>query len=85
MWVSMEVHMDNTIREGCQELSCFSALIKNFNFPKMHAHMHVSDHILEKGVTAVYSTKLFERLHSPLKKWYQLQSNFKNIAPQVCL
>jgi hypothetical protein len=28
MWVAMEVHMDDTIREGHQELLRFSALIK---------------------------------------------------------
>jgi len=58
--------------------------IKNFNFPKMHGHSHVFDHILSKGVTLNYSTKLFERLHGPLKTWYLLRTNFKNIASQVC-
>jgi len=58
--------------------------VKEFNFPKMHAHQHVFDHILDKGATYGYSTKLFERLHGPLKKWYLLRTNFKNIAPQAC-
>jgi hypothetical protein len=57
--------------------------IKDFNFPKMHAHSHVFDHILDKGVTLNYSTKLFERLHGPLKTWYLLKTNFKNTASQV--
>ena len=61
-----------------------SSPIKDFNFPKMHAHQHVFDHILDKGVTSVYSTKLFERLHGALKTWYLLRTNFKNVAPQVC-
>jgi hypothetical protein len=50
----------------------------------MHGHSHVFDHILSKGVVLNYSTKLFERLHGPLKTWYLLRTNFKNIAPQVC-
>jgi hypothetical protein len=49
----------------------------------MHGHSHVFDHILDKGVTLNYSTKLFERLHGPLKTWYLLKTNFKNIASQV--
>jgi hypothetical protein len=57
--------------------------IKDFNFPKMHAHSHVFDNILDKGITLNYSTKLFERLHGPLKTWYRLKTNFKNIASQV--
>ncbi|KAF9470013.1 hypothetical protein BDZ94DRAFT_1329905 [Collybia nuda] len=56
---------------------------KNFNFPKMHAHQHVFDHIRDKGATYIYSTKLFERLHHALKKWYQLRTNFRDIAPQI--
>lgn len=58
---------------------------KNYNFPKMHNHKHAFDGIRDKGAIHVYSTKLFERLHGALKKWYLLRTNFRNIAPQVCL
>lgn len=51
----------------------------------MHAHQHVFKHIRDKGATYIYSTKLFERLHRALKKWYQLRTNFRDIAPQVRL
>jgi hypothetical protein len=74
--------MISTDTEG--ELDSEQTSIKDFNFPKMHGHSHVFDHILDKGITSNYSTKLFERLHGPLKTWYRFKTNFKNTAPQVC-
>lgn len=55
----------------------------NFDFPKLHAQTHVFDDIEQKGVLRNYSTRLFERLHGPLKTWYQRRTNFKNVAHQV--
>lgn len=39
--------------------------------------------ILAKGVTRVYNTKMFEKLHGALKDAYHEQTNFKNVGPQV--
>jgi hypothetical protein len=57
---------------------------KNLDFPKYHAQNHVFDCIKAKGVLRNYTTRLFERLHIPLKKAYANHTNFKNVAPQVC-
>lgn len=38
-----------------------------------------------KGVTRNYSTKPNEKCHGPLKEAYQQRTNFKDVAPQVCL
>ncbi|KAH9001796.1 hypothetical protein EDB86DRAFT_2747365, partial [Lactarius hatsudake] len=57
---------------------------KDWNFPKMHALVHSFDDIKAKGATRNYNTKLNEKLHGPLKKAYLRQTNFKDIAPQVC-
>lgn len=61
----------------------YSDTIKNWNFPKIHAHSHVFDHICAKGALWAYTTKLFERLHRPLKMWYRFRTNFKKIEGQV--
>ena len=55
----------------------------NPDFPKLHAQTHVFDDIEQKGVLRNYSTRLFERLHRPLKIWYQRRTNFKDVAHQV--
>jgi hypothetical protein len=60
------------------------AVAKSWNFLKMHSHQHVFDDIEAKGVTRNYNTKPNENLHGPLKMSYKLQTNFKNIAKQVC-
>lgn len=56
---------------------------ENFDFPKLHAHIHVFKDIELKGIIHNYTTQLFERLHGALKLWYQNCTNFKNVAPQV--
>lgn len=68
-----------------EETPAEDAGIKRFNFPKMHARIHIFDDVEQKGVVKNYTTKHFERLHRPLKKWYLLRTNFKNIAPQVLI
>ena len=55
---------------------------KNWNFPKMHTHVHGFDDIQNKGVTRNYNTKTSEKLHGPLKLAYH-RTNFKNVADQV--
>ena len=59
--------------------------MKNWNFPKMHALIHSFDDIEAKGATRNYNTKPNEKLHGPIKKAYLRQTNFKDVAPQVCL
>ncbi|KAL0063886.1 hypothetical protein AAF712_009167 [Marasmius tenuissimus] len=56
---------------------------KSWNFPKAHSYFHIFDNVQNKGVTRNYNTKINENMHHPLKKAYQLRTNFKNIAPQV--
>ena len=57
---------------------------KKWSFPKMHALVHAFDDIKAKGASRNYNTKPNEKLYRPLKKAYLTQTNFKNIAPQVC-
>jgi hypothetical protein len=60
-------------------------VVKDWNFPKLHALVHSFDDIVAKGVTRNYNTKPNEKLHSPLKKAY-MRTNFKDVAAQVsCL
>ena len=54
-----------------------------WNFPKMHLAQHLSNDIVEKGVTRNYSTKTFEKMHGPLKESYLRRTNFKNVGGQV--
>ncbi|KAL0057411.1 hypothetical protein AAF712_015947 [Marasmius tenuissimus] len=52
-------------------------------FPKAQTYKHAFDDIMNKGVARNYTTKINENMHSPLKKSYQLQSNFRDFAPQI--
>ena len=61
----------------------YGEVTKDWNFPKIHAHSHVFDHIETKGALWCYTTKLFEWFHCSLKCWYQLHTNFKNVEEQV--
>ena len=49
----------------------------------MHLAQHLFDDIVAKGVTRNYSTKIFEKMHGPLKESYTRQTNFKNVGGQV--
>ncbi|KAH9083307.1 hypothetical protein EDB83DRAFT_2502427 [Lactarius deliciosus] len=81
--LSFEVHTDETILAGRRELVKFGLLMKDWNFPKMHALVHSFDDIKAKGATRNYNTKPNEKLHGPLKKAYLRQTNFKDVAPQI--
>ncbi|KAH9024194.1 hypothetical protein EDB85DRAFT_2075196 [Lactarius pseudohatsudake] len=81
--LSFEVHTDKTILAGRRELVRFGLLMKDWNFPKMHALIHSFDDIKAKGATRNYNTKPNEKLHGPLKKAYLRQTNFKDVAPQI--
>ena len=52
--------------------------------PANLTHVHVFEDILEKGVTKGYNTKYDEGMHGPLKDSYQLRTNFREVAEQVC-
>lgn len=58
---------------------------KNWNFPKMHALVHSFDDIVAKGASRNYNTKPNEKMHGPLKTSYARRTNFRNVAPQVCV
>ncbi|TFK27784.1 hypothetical protein FA15DRAFT_635076 [Coprinopsis marcescibilis] len=91
VYVSLEVHTKATIMALTAELKAFFEEIqkysilnpnKGWNFPKMHAQLHLPDEILDKGSTKATSTKTFEWMHGPIKDTYLL-TNFKNIASQI--
>ncbi|KAG1834044.1 hypothetical protein DFJ58DRAFT_719382 [Suillus subalutaceus] len=92
MYASLEVHTEDTIRDGQNTLSELTELMdvytadlseKSWNFPKMHLSAHVFDDIEAKGVTRNYNTKPNEKMHGPLKDAYQDRTNFKNFAEQI--
>ncbi|KAI0271244.1 hypothetical protein BC834DRAFT_818216 [Gloeopeniophorella convolvens] len=95
LYLSFEMHTDDTIDEGRQEIQTFdnpkdpengsgkSSSVKNWNFPKFHALQHSFDDIVAKGVTRNYNTKPNEKMHGPLKKAYLMRTNFKDVGPQI--
>lgn len=56
---------------------------KDWNFPKAHSHFHMFHDIRLKGVTRNFNSKPNESAHRPLKKFYLLHTNFKNVDEQV--
>ncbi|KAK0492589.1 hypothetical protein EDD18DRAFT_1108963 [Armillaria luteobubalina] len=54
-----------------------------WKIPKVHTQQHLFDDIIAKGVTKNYNTKPNECMHGPLKKAYQIQTNFKDVAEQI--
>ncbi|KAK0232083.1 hypothetical protein EDD85DRAFT_792978 [Armillaria nabsnona] len=98
VYAAMDVHMENTIKEGQSIMQVFGermqAYIKatvdsrfktptTWDIPKMHTQKHLFSDIQAKGVTKNYNTKINESMHGPLKKAYQTQTNFKNVAEQI--
>ncbi|THH16568.1 hypothetical protein EUX98_g9282 [Antrodiella citrinella] len=96
--LSFEVHTEDTIKIGEDELLKFSDLLeaysesyfdflkpegKNWNFTKSHSHRHAFDDIRAKGATRNMNTKMFESMHGLLKYIYQYMTNFKDIASQI--
>lgn len=76
--------VDNEVEAQDDEDNAAESL-KSWKFPKMHLHIHMSNDIRKKGVTRNYNTKPNEQMHGPLRLAYRLQTNFKNVAPQVQL
>lgn len=60
-------------------------LEKNWQFLKMHLHVHLLNDIRNKGCLAGQSTHDFEKRHGNLRKIYLRQTNFKDIADQICI
>ncbi|KAG1828912.1 hypothetical protein EV424DRAFT_1589978 [Suillus variegatus] len=88
---SLEVHTMETLAAGRAALDEFARTYilksesepKNWNFPKIHLATHLFDDIMAKGVTCNFNTKPNEKAHRPLKKSYQLRTNFKDVAEQA--
>lgn len=57
---------------------------KDWDFPKIHSQQHLFDDIVAKGATRNYNTKPNESLNRPLKAIYLNQTNFRDVAEQVC-
>ncbi|KAF7789434.1 hypothetical protein EIP86_000378 [Pleurotus ostreatoroseus] len=72
---------DGTKWEDISKAQAFPA--KDWNFIKLHYQQHSYEDILAKGASRNYNTKPFEKRHRPLKKTYQLQTNFKDVANQI--
>ncbi|EMD40065.1 hypothetical protein CERSUDRAFT_46326 [Gelatoporia subvermispora B] len=93
IYLSFEVHTDETINATRAELKLFMQLLteyvdmaataKDWNFPKIHLLMHVVDDILNKGATRNMNTKPNEQMHGILKETYQDMTNFKDVATQI--
>ncbi|KAG9310467.1 hypothetical protein JVU11DRAFT_9611 [Chiua virens] len=56
---------------------------KNWNFPKAHSAKHAFHDIREKGASRNFSTCPNESEHGPIKNYYSLQTNKKDIAEQI--
>ncbi|KAG2046461.1 hypothetical protein BDR06DRAFT_992159 [Suillus hirtellus] len=76
MFAALEVHTTQTLAAG-------RAALDDWDFPKYHLGVHLFDDIKAKGVTQNFNTKPNEKAHRPLKKSYQLQTNFKQVADQI--
>ncbi|KAG1847173.1 hypothetical protein DFJ58DRAFT_663442, partial [Suillus subalutaceus] len=90
-YAAFEVHTTKTIAAGQEALQEFSELMdkyikksESWSFQKKHLVAHLFDDIMAKGATRNYNTMPNEKCHSPLKASYQDQTNFKDVAPQVC-
>ncbi|KAJ7573387.1 hypothetical protein C8J56DRAFT_1066092 [Mycena floridula] len=95
-YIAFSKHSEITIEKGQKEVENFSHLIeayeidtegtefqKSWNFPKFHLRWHVFDDIEEKGTMRHLSTRPSEKLHGPIRKIYQNQTNFKDVAHQI--
>ncbi|KAK0471475.1 hypothetical protein IW261DRAFT_1425114 [Armillaria novae-zelandiae] len=98
MYASMDVHTEKSIEEGRHLMNVFDAKLKAYSratddkqfknptswkIPKVHTQQHFFNDIIAKGATKNYNTKVNESMHGPLKKAYQIQTNFKDVAEQI--
>ncbi|KAH9858046.1 hypothetical protein C2E23DRAFT_719166 [Lenzites betulinus] len=96
-YVGLQLHTTWTLADGRaaqrkfgEKLAKYRALTseseedsKNWNFPKVHSHLHAFDDIEAKGVSRNYNTKPNEKLHGPLKQTYRLRTNKRDVAEQI--
>ncbi|KAK0472864.1 hypothetical protein IW261DRAFT_1553238 [Armillaria novae-zelandiae] len=95
MYASMDVHIEKSIEEGRHLMNVFDAKLKvndkqfknptSWKIPKVHTQQHFFNDIIAKGATKNYNTKVNESMHGPLKKAYQIQTNFKDVAEQILM
>ena len=57
--------------------------LKDWNFPKIHAQLHLFDDIIAKGVTRNYNSKTNESFHGPIRWDYVSGTNFRDVDEQV--
>ena len=69
------------VREACAQ-SPIPDLRLNWDFPKMHSHLHALKDIREKGASRNYNTKPNEKTHGRAKAAYK-KTNFRQVASQV--
>ncbi|KAF8207999.1 hypothetical protein K438DRAFT_2071545 [Mycena galopus ATCC 62051] len=97
IYAGLEIQTADTIATGRQKVQKFGQLLneyrdackgtefedKNWNFPKAHLQQHLFDDIERKGVTKIFTTKIDESMHGPVRAAYLRQTNFKNVQPQI--
>ncbi|KAF9536999.1 hypothetical protein CPC08DRAFT_590148, partial [Agrocybe pediades] len=92
MYASLTVHTESSITKGREEMQNYNRILqqyiakydtKSWDFPKSHTHIHMFEDILRKGATRNYNTKINEKRHAPLKKYYRNQVNFKDVGAQI--
>ncbi|KIK69151.1 hypothetical protein GYMLUDRAFT_152168 [Collybiopsis luxurians FD-317 M1] len=91
MYSELHHQTDETIRAGRASVqrmfegikSLDSDIEKNWNFIKLHYHMHLFDDIEDKGILKGMSTMPNEKLHGPIRKIYLNHTNFKDIDNQI--
>ncbi|KAI0695484.1 hypothetical protein BC835DRAFT_1414874 [Cytidiella melzeri] len=97
MYLSFQIHTEETIPAYERTLDRFhdhlmeytqltadDVDVKNWDgIIKLHVHLHAARDIRRKGVIANMDTKVNENLNGPMRKAYQMQTNFKNVEVQV--
>ncbi|KAI0683923.1 hypothetical protein BC835DRAFT_1422790 [Cytidiella melzeri] len=97
MYVSFHVHTDDTLEDYDKTIQQFGQQLVTYreacgdnddgkdwdSIIKVHTHLHATRDIHLKGTMINMDTKTSERLNTPLRKAYLMQTNFKNIEGQV--
>ncbi|KAI0684537.1 hypothetical protein BC835DRAFT_1292984 [Cytidiella melzeri] len=96
MYLSFEVHTEDTIAAYERTVDVFHDRldyttqhdegddVKDWDgIIKIHAHIHAARDIRRKGVIANMDTKVNENLNGPMRRAYRMQTNFKNVEPQL--
>ncbi|KAI0086723.1 hypothetical protein BDY19DRAFT_959866, partial [Irpex rosettiformis] len=96
-FLSMEVQTTKTIAAFRRTLKAFHARLQDYKHEcqddeqpkdwdaaiKVHSHTHAPRDIIMKGVLSNMDTKPNEQLNGPMRKAYQLRTNFKNVEGQL--